>query len=91
MRKAASRKLRYVREYEDDVLNDIAVYRQSLHLGLLLFRSEPSAQTSTQSNQTYRSRELQDRFTGNVSFFGIILDIEVDDMYWAIVISASCQ
>ena len=34
-----SRKLQYVAEYGDGVLNDLTVYRQYLNLDLLLFRS----------------------------------------------------
>lgn len=35
--------------------------------------------------------ELEYGFPGNVSFLRIVLDVDVDDVYWAIVVSASRQ
>lgn len=86
-----SRKLRYVAEYGDGVLNDTAVYRQSLNLDLLLFRSRSQLNHTFKWGPTYRSSEFQNRFPGDMSFFRIILDIEVDDMYWSVEITSPRQ
>lgn len=52
-------------------------------------------QTQTSINvgrqQTYGSGKLQYGLAGNMSFFGVIFDLNVDDVDRAVILSTSCQ